>query len=82
MLDEFVKHELPVALPEIDISDLASVQPRDLILNPGQVVAKTLAVGRAIAYARLGYQASYDTIGFRTFAASPRKGPSPLKTSA
>jgi hypothetical protein len=82
MVDEFVKHGLPVALQEIDISDFAGIEPRNLILNPARVAADTLAAGRAIVYARTGGQTSYDTIGFRTFAASPQKGPSPLQTSA
>src|SRR6266498_2227248 len=74
--------ELPVPLEEIDISDWAGVEPRDLILNPAQVAADALAAGRAMVYARSGPEISYDAIGFRTFAASPRKGPSPLETSA
>src|SRR5688572_21605023 len=82
MPGEFTKHELPVALQEIDISDFAGVEPRDLILDPVQLKVDTLAAGRAIVYARSGNQSSYDAIGFRTFAASPRKGPSPLQTSA
>ncbi len=81
MPNEFVKHELPVALQEIDISGLASVEPQELVLNPTQVVTDTLSAGRAIVYARPEHQASYDTIGFRTFAASPRKGHFPLQTS-
>jgi hypothetical protein len=82
MPDDFAKSELPAVLREIDISGFAGLGPRDLILNPDRLVADTLAAGRAIVYARSGDQATYDAIGFRTFAASPRRGPSPLQTSA
>jgi len=82
MSDKHAKLELPAALQEIDLSDFASVEPRDLILNPALVADDTLAAGRAIVYARSGDQPSYDAIGFRAFAASPRKGSSPLQTSA
>jgi hypothetical protein len=82
MPPELAKHALPAALHAIDVSRFAEVEPRDLILNPGQLKIDTFAAGRAIIYARLGDQASYDAIGFRTFAATPRKGPLPLQTSA
>jgi len=80
--DEFTKPSLPAALQQIDISNLAGVKPRDLILDPMLLVADTQAAGRAIVYARAGDQTSYDDIGFRIFAASPQKGVSPLQTSA
>lgn len=82
MHDELAKHGLPPELEEIDISDLVSVEPPDLILSRVEIVPDTLAAGRAILYARAGSQVAYDAIGFRTFAASPHKGPSPLQTSA
>ena len=82
MLDDFAKSELPDALRGIDISGFADLEPRDLILNPARLTADTSAAGRAIVYARSGDQATYDAIGFRAFAASPRRGTSPLQTSA
>jgi hypothetical protein len=79
--DEFTKLNVPVALQQIDIADLARVEPRELILHP-VLVADAQAAGRAIVYARSGDQTSYDDIGLRTFAASPRKGVLPFQTSA
>ncbi|MGJ7506445.1 hypothetical protein [Variovorax sp. GT1P44] len=83
MVDEVGLSGLPAVFGEIDVSDLASHSPRDLILDPATLTAGTLAAGRAIRYARReAREAPYDAIGFRMFAASPRRGPSPLQTAA
>ena len=73
---------LPDAWRTVDLGTMAQVEPRSLILNPAQLVADAGAAGRALVYARAGESSAYDAIGFRTFAASPRVGPSPLQTSA
>ena len=82
MPEEFAERPLAGALREIDISGLAGVEPRDLILRPAMVAADAQAAGRALVYARTADPASYDAIGFRLFAAAPRRGPAPLQTSA
>ena len=73
---------VPEAWGAIDLGMMAGVEPRSLILNPTQLVVDAGAAGRALVYARAGESATYDAIGFRTFAASPRVGPAPLQTSA
>lgn len=82
MPDTLVKDELPAVLKAIDLAGIDAAAPRELVLNPAMVTSDVTAAGRALVYARSSDQTSYDAIGFRTFAASPRKGPSPLQTSA
>lgn len=83
MADEVELSGLPAVFGGIDASDLEGRSPRALILDPATLSAETSAAGRAILYARRGHQeAPYDAIGFRMFAASPRRGPSPLQTAA
>jgi hypothetical protein len=81
MTDDPIKLGIPPALQQISISDFAALEPRDLILNPARLISDASSAGRAILYARSGDKNTYDSIGFRTFAASPRVGPSPLQTS-
>ena len=83
MADELELSGLPAVFGGIDVSDLTGRSPRVLILDPATLTAGTSAAGRAIRYARSGHRdAPYDAIGFRVFAASPRRGPSPLQTAA
>ena len=72
---------LPAVLQPIDISDLAELDPRQVMVHRARLSTAGSAAGRALAYARIGGR-SYGEIGFRFFAASPRRGPTPLQTSA
>jgi hypothetical protein len=73
---------LPVDVQQIDIGPLRQIEPRGLVLNPYQLSNDSLAAARALIYGRCGEEDTYDSIAFRTFTASPRKGVSPLQTSA
>jgi tetratricopeptide (TPR) repeat protein len=71
---------------DIDVSDWADVEPAELLLKPSLVLRHPPleAAARAILYARAAADASYDEIGFRLRAATPKSsiGYAPLETFA
>jgi hypothetical protein len=67
---------------EIDIGDIAPLDPEALILNPRLLRGAGAMAGRALVYARAGRSNRYDAIGFRLSAAIPHTGPAPLQTVA
>jgi hypothetical protein len=62
----------------------ASVSPERMILDTGLLGPEGphTAAARALKYSRAVGTSSYDDIGFRLFAAKPRRGLVPLSTLA
>ncbi|GAA3981582.1 hypothetical protein [Streptomyces plumbiresistens] len=78
-IDEFLAR----VLGGVDIGPWIDVPPRTLLDRPGMAAA--LADGdegaaRVLKYARCTGAESYDEIGFRSLAATPRRGEVPLQT--
>ncbi len=79
----FVRPMRPLPIfDEVQIDSWTSLSPETMILNPGTVSggAARTAAAKALKYSRLKSDASYDDIGFRLSAATPKRGPVPLCT--
>src|SRR5262245_6589059 len=60
---------------------LAGIAPEQLLLDPAPVRAQQGgSSARALVYSRADGTWTYDEIGFRLLAATPRSGPAPLQT--
>jgi len=66
----------------VDIGDLATATPEELLADPGRLLAAghRAVAARALAYAHATGARAYDEIGFRWSAALPVRDATPLQT--
>jgi hypothetical protein len=73
-------------LSSLDISDLAGIEPGELLADPSPILRPPPleAAARSLRYARAVVGATYDEMGFRLRASTPAQfaGPTPLETFA